>query len=72
MGDANVGIAPEIGGVYATQRDNNQALVLDPQGHISVPLSNMIHLAGSILEPPDDGFTYGRKYHEWVQELSCY
>jgi hypothetical protein len=50
---------PELGGVYATRRDDNQGLVIDPQGHISVPLATDL-LAGSIVEPPPDDKKYSR------------
>ena len=61
---------PELGGVYATKRDDNQALALDTNGHISVPLATP-SLAGSIVEPPNDDKGYVRTTHpngvsQWV------
>ena len=59
MGDATAGTTPVIGGVYTTPRSDRNAIVIDTNGHINVPLATD-QLAGSLIEPPNDGVSYAR------------
>ena len=63
--DAAAGIAPEIGGVYTTPRSDRNAVVIDGNGHISVPPATT-DLMGAITEAPSDGTKFARTNEGWA------